>query len=290
MSNKALIITNIVILSCVIVGLLVLMFWGVNGKFNFYDNKKILLESKKFNISDINKLTSDVKNYDIKIMNSDSEDVIVEVYGSEKNKSHINLDLNNKELKITQSGSTFCFGFCFYDNEIIVYLPSDLKNGIDLLTVSGDIFAEVLFNQAEVSIKTVSSDIKVNGISKGDIKSTSGDILIDNITDGVITTVSGDISISKASNIKASSTSGEIEIKELEVANIKTTSGDIELDNFRIKENSKVESVSGYVNIRLLNEAYVDAETKSGDKDIKVMRNSKYDLVIKTISGDITVK
>ena len=35
MNNKTLIVTNIIILVCIIIGLIWFMFWGFNLKFNF---------------------------------------------------------------------------------------------------------------------------------------------------------------------------------------------------------------------------------------------------------------
>ena len=59
---------------------------------------------------------------------------------------------------------------------------------------------------------------------------------------------------------------------------------------FDVKENSSIKVTSGDVEINKLTGAYVDASAKSGD--IKVKDNdrlAKYELIIKTTSGDVEV-
>ncbi len=290
MKNKALIITNIIILSCLAIGLLLFMFWGIGTKHNFFSFKNELLESETYNLSDINGTKIDLKSYDIEFRESIDDTIKVEVYGSKKSKDNIKLNNDNNKINLTETGSTFCFGFCFAENDIVIYIPNNYQGDMNITTVSGDI--EVLVNllSDDVDIKSTSGDITLHNLNDGKITSTSGDIEINEAQNLELSTVSGDIDIEKANSINAKSTSGEINIREVSNnVHLKTTSGDITAKNFMIYNNSDIESVSGEIEVRLINEAKINAETKSGDKDIK-SSNGEYLLNLKTVSGDITIK
>ncbi len=289
MNNKALIITNIIILSGIIIALLVFMIWGITTNHNFFNVENDKLYSETYNLDEITKIKTDLKSYDIEFKENNAENIKIEIFGNKKDKDRVKLNVNNHELNLEERGTSFCFGFCFRSNLIVIYVPKEYQGELNLITVSGNIDILIDINN-NVNLKTTSGDIKTKNLINAKIYTTSGDINIlksDNIE---ANTVSGSIEIKEGKNIKAKSTSGDININHAtKFIDIKSTSGDIELDNFTIGKNSKIESVSGEVTINLLNEAFVDAETRSGDKNIKTMRNGKFNLFIKTISGDITV-
>lgn len=289
MNNKALIITNIIILSGIIIVLLVFMIWGITTNHNFFNIENDKLYSETYNLAEITKIKTDLKSYDIEFKENNAENIKIEIFGNKKDKDRVKLNVNNHELNLEERVTSFCFGFCFRSNLIVIYVPKEYQGELNLITVSGNIDILIDINN-NVNLKTTSGDIKTKNLKNAKIYTTSGDINIlksDNIE---ANTVSGSIEIKEGKNIKAKSTSGDININHAtKFIDIKSTSGDIELDNFTIGKNSKIESVSGEVTINLLNEAFVDTETRSGDKNIKTMRNGKFDLFIKTISGDITV-
>ncbi len=290
MQNKALIITNIIILSTIIVGLIIFMVWGLGTNHKFFDVKQDKLYTKTYNLDEITKIKTNVKSYDLEFKESINDLIKVEIYGNEKNKRNIKLGVNNNELYINETGSIICFGFCFSSNKAVIYLPKKYTGEFDITTVSGDIdiLVDALNN---VNLKTTSGDVSTKTVKDAKITTTSGDVRILKGSNIEISSVSGNIKIEETKKVKAKTTSGDVDIQKITNSlDIKTTSGDIEIENFTIKENSKAESVSGEVTIKLLNEAFVSAETKSGDKDIKAMRNPGSDLYIKTISGDITVE
>lgn len=290
MKNKTLIITNIIILSCVAIGLLIFMFWGINTRHSFFDYKKEMLASETFTLNDIKNINVDLKNYDIEFREGNDNEIKVEIYGSEKSKDNVNIDLKSDKLNILQTGSTLCFGFCFADNEVVIYIPRDFKREMDINTVSGDV--DILLNliSDNIKIRTTSGDITIQNLNNGDISSTSGDITLKEARNLELSTVSGDIDVDKVVRLNAKTTSGEVNALEiLESLDIKTTSGDVTVRDFSINSDSKIESVSGEVTVWLNNEAIINAETKSGDKDIK-SSNGEYTLNLRTTSGDITVK
>lgn len=285
--NKALIITNIILLGCIIIGLLIFMIFGLNGKITFWGGENELIEKLEFN--DINNnVEVDVKSYDIEIIANSTDKIEVEVYGNEKTKDNVTIS-NNGSLEIKQKRSTLCFGIC-RSSKIIIKLPSNYQGKFNLNTISGDIKSNISFKTLDNSVSTTSGDIKLLNVLKGKISSTSGEITINYLKEGKVKTTSGDIEINTIENVDVSSTSGEIDIDNFTgFGDIGTVSGDIRIDKFEILGNTSFSSTSGEIKVKLMNDAYIIAESVSGDKEIKSTRG-EYELRAKTISGDITIK
>lgn len=285
--NKALIITNIILLGCIIIGLLIFMIFGLNGKITFWGGENELIEKLEFN--DINNnVEVDVKSYDIEIIANSTDKIEVEVYGNEKTKGNVTIS-NNGSLEIKQKRSTLCFGIC-HSSKIIIKLPSSYQGKFNLNTISGDITSNMSFKNSNNVITSTSGNIKLLDIESGKITSTSGDIDINYLNNGKVKTTSGDIEVNNFDNGDITSTSGEIEIGNLTgFGDIETTSGDIRINRFEILGNTTISSTSGDIKIKLINEAYITADSISGDKDVKASRG-EYSLRLKTVSGDITVR
>ncbi len=287
MKNKALIITNIILLCCMIIGLLIFMIWGIGSKHSFWEFKNELLFTKTYNIEDISKIKTDLKSYDIEFKAANDNNFKVEVYGNEKNKDNVKININNNTLNIDQKGSSICFGFCYSDNVVVIYVPESFNKELDIHTISGDI--DVYVDTLKVNLKTTSGDIKMQNVEYASINTTSGNVKLEEAKEANINTVSGDVRVSSSENIDIKTTSGDITILEVtKRIYLNSTSGDVTVQDFTINSDSKVHTVSGEVNINLRNEANISAETRSGDKDIK-NTNGEYKLDIKTTSGDITV-
>ena len=110
-----------------------------------------------------------------------------------------------------------------------VYLPKSYENTLKVTTVSGDIMAKELLNEANI-FDSVSGNIKIDKILFSDVKATM---------------VSGDAII------------GLETVREKAVLDINSVSGNIRLDFAKPlganknKEDIKVETVSGHVDIYL---------------------------------------
>ena len=287
MKNKALIITNIILLCCMIIGLLIFMIWGIGSKHSFWEFKNELLFTKTYNIEDISKIKTDLKSYDIEFKAANDNNFKVEVYGNEKNKDNVKININNNTLNIDQKGSSICFGFCYSDNVVVIYVPESFNKELDIHTISGDI--DVYVDTLKVNLKTTSGDIKMQNVEYASINTTSGNVKLEEAKEANINTVSGDVRVSSSENIDIKTTSGDITILEVtKRIYLNSTSGDVTVQDFTINSDSKVHTVSGEVNINLRNEANISAETRSGDKDIK-NTNGEFKLDIKTTSGDVTV-
>lgn len=289
MKNKPLIVTNIILLCCIIAGLLTFMVLGITKKLNFWDFSSNVNINETYQATEFKSFLVNVKSYDVYIKEGNADEVKVEVIGREKAKKDISVELNNNNLEIRQSGSTVCFGFCFNDSKIVITLSKNYDYIFDIKSTSGNIVSDLDFN-SDSSITSISGDISLRSVLKADIKSTSGNITLNKLSEGSIKSTSGDIEVNYIQNVNLSSTSGSIDInKWIGSGVVNTTSGDIEVNSFEITNNTKVSSTSGDVDIRLKNDAYIFAQTNSGDKKIKASKG-EYELNIKTTSGDITVK
>ena len=262
MNNKNLIIILIIILSVFVGGLTAGMILLMNNKLdfnfmmNFNDSDTKLIDTVTAGNNTINSIKINVYSTDIQIKESNS-DIKVEYYSNtEKNTKIVKND--NSIILDESDNDNSCIGFCNIKRKIILYLPTDYTEYLEIKTVSGDIIS------------------KVNILNETNIKTTSGDVLMLDANNISIKTTSGDIGIGKVyEKILVNTTSGDIAIKELD-----------------FKENSTIETISGDVSINNNEtDCYVETSTVSGDTYIK-NSNRKSDLVlkIKTISGDILVR
>ena len=281
MSNKSLTITLIVILSVfalVITGGLVFIL--VKGEdFRFVINNDVavnmnLVDSYETKIEEVDKIYLNLVSTDVEIKESENEKILLEYYSNKENNAKI--EYSNNTIKLDeQNYRTTCIGFCNIRRKVILYLPKEYKNEIEIITVSGDINSEIDLTENKTKIETTSGDVKIKSVDNIDIK-----------------TISGDVKVENTKNIDVKTTSGDIEIKDVqETLNIKTISGDVTIDTLSIKEQSNINTTSGDVKIKT-NETncYVEVETTSGDKNINSSdRKSDIVLKVKTISGDISV-
>lgn len=254
MKNKTIIIFLISILSILVLFLTLFMILVIKGDFKSFDfsiSKNIIYDEK---YESIDNLDVDVSATEVEIKKTDDKLFRVVIYGKENDKKDFTIKTNDNILKIKEKKFS-CFGLCFNNSKIIVYIPNDYKNKIDITSSSGDV---------------VSKDL----ISNVKIKTSSGDI-VGKFDNAKLYTSSGDIVISKLKNyIKAS-----------------TSSGDIVINEMNINKDSSVNTSSGDVLIKEINNVYIETNTSSGDVILKTNnRFSKEVLSINTSSGDIFVK
>lgn len=279
MKENSLKMVLVILLACLaiaLVGFMIVLLTNNKMNFSFFHMKgesKMILE-ETYQVEEIQKIVVNASISDIKILESTNNEAKVIIYGEEKNDASSTLEnhtltiLNSKKNKI-------CFGFCFWGKEeVLIYLPKNEIENIELKTISGDIHVSNVSN-ASIEVKTTSGDIKLPDVKDVSINTTSGDVQIDTCESASIETVSGEVTIGNAS--------GKTEIK--------TTSGDVKMNDFICKKDSNIKTVSGDVVINHLEEAYVEAKSVSGD--IKTDGSNRYasnTLTIKTTSGDIHIK
>ena len=269
-------ILPVVLLSLLIIFLLSFMTCLIIFPNNYYfrfNGKAEELYNEVYETDDVDSLNVDMISADIDVRYSEDEKIRVIINGYEKVKDTYRINLNNRELSITENSKpTFWFGFSSGGDNIIIYLPQSYKN--------------------DISLKGVSSDIRLRNDYDLDltVKTTSGDVNINRINNINVETTSGEINIKSAKKVKASSVSGDIDINNLTNLDVKTVSGDVSLGIIKMTKNGKIKTTSGDVRIDEVKNVYVETKTTSGDVDInKNDRKADIILSITTVSGDITV-
>lgn len=272
---KGLKITLIILLSCIAIGLGVLLFILINNDFKFDSFINIfggpsnkLIESKEYDTVENIYINSNAA--DIYIKNSEDNKIKVELYSDNVKNHSISLSNNDLKVELNEKHKFRLFG---KHARIVLYVPSNYSNKFDISNSSGDIRAYDYENASFI------------------VNVTSGDVRIDKANTLDITTRSGDIKNSIVNTIKVKCTSGDIRLGEVnKKLNLKTTSGDIRIDKINLSENSNIEATSGDIKISNKNNVYVETKTKFGDVNVKNNdRFAKITLNIKVTSGDIKV-
>lgn len=278
MRSKGLIITLIIVLSCfvlVLTGSLVFVLTKMdsfNFGFHFNDSNMELVDSYSVDFREVDKIDLNLNSTDLFFEKSDNDKVLIEYYSNqEKNPKVL---YSNSIISINEdSFNNSCFGFCNINRKVVIYIPSEFINDIDIKTKSGDIKSDV-------------------SLSKVNFSTMSGDVFLNDVSSSIISTVSGDVSLGMVNTTNISTTSGDVKLQNiLDNLDINTISGDVFVSNLDIKINSNIKTVSGDVFITN-NESncYVDFKTTSGDSRInKSDRKSDIVLEVRTTSGDISV-
>ena len=148
------------------------------------------------------------------------------------------------------------FRFNFKTLKVIVNLPEDIYNDIEIKNVSGDIKIDnYKFNSLNINLtsgKVLLTNVEV--VNKIDIKTTSGDINLKtvNTNDISIKVTSGDVSLNSViatNSIIINGTSGDVTLSKSDSLRIEInlTSGDVR-GNILTGKNFDVSTVSGHKN------------------------------------------
>ena len=246
---------KITLLILVCLCLVAFMYAFIKSDFKFSNMTAKLVFDEQYELKDIESINIDVTSSDIKIYESSDDKINVKIYSDDKDNIKVNEDEKTLSIVNKQKGAV-CFGFCFGNRKVELYVPKDYLGKFDIHATSGDI----------VSSLATSNDYN--------IRVTSGDIKIDNVN-----------------SLTGKATSGDIEIERLNsYINFKTTSGDIDIDIATINKDSSIKVTSGDVEINKFSGAYVNASAKSGDINVSNNdRHAEYELTITTTSGDIEI-
>ena len=269
--NKKLTIVLIILLSFIALALGGLLTLLISNDFKFENifnrQSEKLIDSNEYET--INNIYIDSNTADVYIKYSENDKVKVELY-SDNAKSH-DISLDGEDLKIElKEKNSFFFS---KQARIIVYVPSEYANKINIANKTGDIESESL-NQASFIIK----------LSTGDVKIKKADTLD-------ITTSTGDIKVDEASTIKVKCSTGDIKLgKVTNSLDLKTTTGDIKIKDINLNEDGEIKTTTGDIRIDSINNVYVEASTKTGD--VKINNNDRFAdhvLNISATTGDIKV-
>lgn len=274
--NRTLTIVLIIILSLIAIGIGAFAFLFSIGKISLNNNwynifnreSTTLVESKTYDKVEVIYVKSNTA--DVYIKHATDNKFSVEIY-SDNEKSH-SIDLSSNDLKVElEENNHFLFG---KQPRIILYVPSEFENKIDIVNRTGDINSES-YEKAKFKIDVTTGDTEIDKIDVADIKTTTGDIRINTIN-----------------TIQAVCTTGDIRVDSINYSlDLKTTTGDIRIETADLKESGNIQTTTGDVRINTLNEVYVETESKTGDVRVnnKADRMSELSLHIKVTTGDIKV-
>ncbi len=249
---------KIIILSCLglllLAALLIGLFWPNIFVFENINNKVEVVFDETYDLKEFNNIKINTISSDVKFIRSDNNQVNVLIKSNKKDNFEVALE---NDLNITlDDKNKICFGFCFYNSEVIISIPENIKNNISIKTVSGEIDADVNMEN-KLKAHTTSGDINLRKLKESDIKTVSGDI----------------------------------RFLYSEIINIETVSGEVNVSELNLKNNGKIKTVSGDVDVDKINDIYISTKTTSGDVYINSNnKNSEIELNILTTSGDIEVR
>ncbi|MCI8310066.1 MAG: DUF4097 domain-containing protein [Clostridia bacterium] len=262
MKNRGFIIALIILLLLIIAGLIWFLIICLTGSFNFMNGFRSfgrrstnIVFDETYKIEDINNIEIISKAGDITFEESEDDNIRVVAYA--KNSSDVKVNLNKSKLKVENSvSSKGWFNFNFDINDIIVYIPEDYSNEINLRSNYGDCKITSL-EEASIIVDSDCGNIDLGDVKNATIKSDYGDIKINTI---------------------------------FNKCNINSACGDIKVYSVQIQENSSIKSDFGDVKINNSNDIYVDTNVDLGD--VKIRNNNRYsDITLKIDSscGDIKV-
>lgn len=189
--------------------------------------------------------------------------------------------------------------FSIQDTPLIVEIPEDRWEEININTSSGDILIDEI-NCQELNTETSSGEIKANNLTakkEASFDTSSGDIdLFEILSESIsIDTSSGETNISdinNSANINIESSSGDISIKNSVLANqltIDTSSGETEISNVSAN-NMNIESSSGDIEFSRADASDYKIDTSSGDVFGTIKGdNNTVSFITETSSGDVSV-
>lgn len=299
-------IVLIVFLCVIILGLCVLLGWGLSGgRWGFWNSGESwggryeLAQEQEFPLKDVGSIQIEYtkSSNDVAVYEAEGDSVIVREYANyeaaEGELARINLQGGNLTVKGPRRNTWFGgFNRHIYTE---IYLPAGYSGQLKIGTVSGDISISMdLSLEGDLNLASTSGDINTNSqnikAKRVNVASTSGEIRLSVLETSEVnaSTTSGDIWIDRADAPAAcASTSGEITVSGgAGDRDISTTSGDI-----------KVKELSGRISVSSTSgEVHVSGEqgcgrmgTTSGDVFLSLAELSG-DISVNTVSGEVTME
>lgn len=267
---------------------------------SFITNSDYTVKNTDFDSSDVKSIKLATVYTDIKIVEGVGDKIIVDYYESDTEYFDIEVS-DDGTLNINYVDDRKWYqriGIFIFDRApaLTVTVPEGLSVEYDIISVSGDISAEALFGDGNISIVSTSGNITVSSAGADEIfiKTTSGDISVNNIDSKVssIESTSGDISVNHISTdeLSVKTTSGEISLDKADVrglCTLKSTSGELEMGTVSVG-TIDAKTVSGNISAEKLTLTGGEFKSTSGDVDILLAKDDRgYSVVSKTTSGSV---
>ena len=209
----------------------------VNFDFTKLDTRNQYVEKTyTVNASKIDSLYLETSNKDVTVKQTTGNEIKV-VYHESK-KDTFTISDSGRELEIINDSSIRIipqFFIFLYDDDITIYIPSNVKLDVKIKTSNSEIsVSDLNFNDLELITSNASIDIENIGASTTFADSSNGDIDIvgSTVKDLVIDTSNSDIDMVdiNADNITAKTSNGKIDANKVDVAvniDLKSSNGSI---------------------------------------------------------------
>lgn len=297
-------------LSGIMLFLLVLLVYGINGRNPFarrdgeyWNQPELVLEYEKeaSQISGLNLLYTK-NSLDIFIKEGDQEKLIIREYAWRELGEGEKTAIREKQGVLTLEGKRRggVSGFFFFSGKnnggyVEVYLPKDWKGDLNAETLSGDIWSEVdlsLGNKAVFEASSTSGDIHLSVLEAGKIQAStvSGDIWADAVTgEADFSTTSGGITLfTETGDCDISTISGDIQADHLNGDfRLSSTSGDISVSD--AAGSGRVSTTSGEIWLQFAKlTGDLDISSVSGDVNLSWPKDTAVSFEAGTVSGEIS--
>lgn len=258
MRNKVPIIFAIILLSviifCLVMFLVVYLNGGTIEMFGIGSRNNVILD-RTFELGNIKDIEIKQNAGNIIFKETTDDKIRVEAYG--KNENDVQANINGDRLVIDYTIRRFVFfGLGNIKNDIIIYMPTSYSNEI---TIQND-----LGNCEIIDLPNATLDIDCNA---------------------------GNVEVGKVRNANIKCDLGKVKIDEvLNKCNIEVDSGDVKITNVAINEDSKIKCDLGNIDIKEINDIYIDAKVDLGKTDVNGSnRNANVTLKLECDCGNISV-
>ena len=260
MRNKGLIIILIILLLIIVGGLIAFLVLCLNGSISLKDfhiggrKSDNLLYNEKYSIEEITSIDVTHDAGDVIFENIEENNIKVEVYG--ENKEDVELSLHNNKLTINYKNKNHGLFNNVY-GDIKLYVPSIFFGNIKINNDAGEIkIAD--FENADFNIDCDAGNVDIGKIKGINAKCDAGNLKIDSIS---------------------------------EKCDIRLDAGNLKINKITLKEDSKIKTDMGNVDINEANNIYIDADVDLGKCNISNNnRNAEVTLKIDCDMGNVNVK
>ena len=175
----------ILILIAIVVTILVsiLVFIIINRDKNYkivffaFGKKEEMLFQKEYSISEVEDINVIATSSKVKVVEGTNDKVKVTVYGAEG--ETVKSGMQDKKLNVEKENNRLYILalFIYYREEIIIELPKEYSNKLQIKTSSGNV-EMIDLEEASIQVETTSGKITCGNMKNGNLKTTSGGIVV----------------------------------------------------------------------------------------------------------------
>lgn len=260
MSNKTPIVFTIILLSVIIFCLVMFLVTYLCGErikmFSIGSRNSNMILDREIELGDIKDIEIKQDAGNVIFKESTNNKIRVIAYGKNENDIKINESSDKLSIDYTRQKRIVFFNFGNIKNDIIIYIPTNYSNEI---TIHND-----LGNCEIIDLPDASLDIDCNA---------------------------GNVEVGKVKNATIKCDLGKVELDEvLNKCDIEIDSGNVEIMKLFINEDSKIKCDLGNINIKEINDIYIESNMDLGQTNINGSnRNADVTLRLECDCGNINV-